>query len=281
VAAAFGASLAMLGWSDGENVTVDYRFAEGQVERLDQLAVELTRLQVDVLVASGTAAVQPAMRATNTIPVIFSNVTAPLTYVDSLSRPAGNVTGTAQQDGPELVGKRVQLLKEVAPNVARLGYLTNLSIPEAVAQVPAIEDAATRLGLQTRVQDVRAFNDIEGAFGALRSWGADALDVVSYQPLASAYERVAQLAAQSGVPSIFSARTAVDFGGLMYYGPNQSDQGRIAARYVDRILRGARPSDLPVEIATTVEFVINIRAAQALTLAISPDVAALVSDWVQ
>jgi putative ABC transport system substrate-binding protein len=262
------------GWIEGQNIEIDYRFAGPNLEDVTLQASDLVRLQVDVIVAAGSIAIAGARKATATIPIVMATASDPLRvgYVSSLARPGGNVTGTSGGFQPELSSKGLELLKLIVPRLSRLANVTNGADPTAAIVNQDIELAASAAGVQVRLFDVRTIDDIEPAFARAVAWQADALNVSSNQPLNGEGERVAKLAAGYRLPAMYQTRMYVDRGGLMSYGTKPAEIWRRAAGYVDKILRGAHPGDLPVEKATTFEFVINLRAANAIGLAIPREV---------
>jgi ABC-type uncharacterized transport system substrate-binding protein len=268
---AFRQQLRELGYVEGQNIVIEYRWAEGRAERLPDLAAELVSLNVDVIVAGGTPAPLAAKHATRTIPIVMTAAGDPVGsgLVASLARPGGNVTGLSARS-PELGGKRLQLLKEVVPGLSRVAVLWNAANPYAALVVRETETAARTLGLQVQSLEVRGPDDFENALpGAIRG-RAGALIVVE-DPLTFLYlKRIAEFAAQNRLPATYGYREFAEAGGLMTVGPNLADLYRRAAIYVDKILKGAKPADLPVEQATKFELVINLKTAKALGLTIPP-----------
>ncbi len=271
--AAFRQGLRELGYVEGQNIAIEYRYAEGQPERLPDLAAELVGLKVDLIVASTTPASLAAGRATTTIPIVITNAGDPLGsgLVASLARPAGNITGLSLQH-PELTGKRLQLLQEVVPKLSRVAILWNSASPITPPQFTEAEAAAGVLGVQLESLEVRAPNDFERAFQAATRRRAGALLVLDDFFVFSHRRRIAALAAKSRLPSMYGLTGFAEAGGLMVYGPNLPDMYRRSATYVDRILKGAKPADLPVEQPTRFELVINLKVAKALGLTIPPSV---------
>lgn len=266
---AFRGGLRDLGYVEGQTVLIDYRWAEGQEQRLTDHAADLVRLKVAVIVTPGTPATMAARAATRTIPVVMTNVGDPVGsgIVASLARPGGNVTGLSLLDA-ELDGKRIELLKEAAPHLSRLAILWSANDPGMTLAFGRVETAARALGLALQNLGVREPAEFPRAFEAAGAGHADALFVTA-QPFTNQHRaQILDLVAKHRLPAIYTLRSFVDAGGLMSYGPSQADQYRRAATYVDRILKGAQPADLPVEQPTKFELVINLRAARALGLTI-------------
>jgi putative tryptophan/tyrosine transport system substrate-binding protein len=264
---AFRQGLHELGWVEDRNVYIEYRFAEGRVDRLPALADELVRLKVDIIVASPTPSALAARNATRTIPIVGMSLTEPVAVglVASLARPGGNVTGLTYGVDTEIFGKQLQLLKEVIPNVRRVAVLSNPgSSPAQPLVLERVRSAARSLGLPLQMLEVREPNDFEPAFGAMVKEHADAL-LLSGDPIFFVHrKRLAALALKSRLPSMSTQWQWVDAGGLLSYGPSLPDQWGRAATYVDKILRGAKPSDLPIEQPAKFELVINLRTAREL-----------------
>jgi putative ABC transport system substrate-binding protein len=261
--------LRQLGWVEGQNLTIERRFSEGRVERFPAFAAELVRLNVDVIVTSATPATLAAKNATTTIPVVMAAVGDPVGagLVGSLARPGGNITGLSLLN-PAASVKRVELLKEILPGVTRLGVLGNRTNPWTTLMVREVEVAARALGMQLQRVEVERSTDFEAAFGAAPRGRAAALLVLE-DPLLYAYRStIVGLAAKNRLPAAYGVREFVDAGGLMSYGASLPDLGRRAATYVDKILKGAKPADLPVEQPTRFELVINLKTAKALGLTI-------------
>jgi ABC-type uncharacterized transport system substrate-binding protein len=269
---AFRQGLRALGYVEGQNFAGEYRWAHGQVEALPALAAELVRLPVDLLFVGSTAASLAARDATQTIPIVFVGVADPVGagLVASLARPGGNLTGRSFQNA-ELGPKRLELLREVSPRqVSRVGVVFNPLDAANVLGIRELEGAARALGITLRLVDVRSPDEFEGAFARIASEGVDAV-VVSSGPLTNSHvKEIVHLTARTQLPAIYGRREFVDAGGLMSYAVDSLDQYRRAATYVDKILKGTKPADLPVEQPTTFELVINLKAAQALGLTIPP-----------
>jgi putative ABC transport system substrate-binding protein len=268
---AFRQGLRDLGYVEGQNVIIEFRFADGKYDRLSSLATELVRHRVDVIMAFTIPATRAAKNATTAIPIIFAQVLDPVGagLVTSLARPGANVTGVSIMV-EELSGKYLELLKEVAPRISRVAVLWEPDQPAGALLLRQIEKAATSLGVQLQPLTVRDPNDLESAFSSVAKMRADAILVLPSSLFNLHRHRLAALAASSRVPAMFVRREFVDAGGLMSYSPNFADQARRAATYVDRILRGAKPADLPIERPTKFDLVINLKTAKALGLTISP-----------
>jgi putative tryptophan/tyrosine transport system substrate-binding protein len=274
---AFLEGLRDLGYVEGRNLVIEYRDAEGNAERLPALAAALVALKVDVIVAAaGTPQALAAKQATRTIPIVFIGAGDPVTsgLVTSLARPGGNVTGLSSL-GPELVGKRLEQLKQAVPGVSRVAVLRQ---PGALGErtdkdmLKGAEVAARALGLRLQVVEARGPEDLDRAFSDMTRARADALTVLPSSMFFSEQSRLVDLAAKTRLPTVYPWREFVDVGGFMAYGANFADLYRRAAVHVDKILKGAKPGDLPVEQPTTFELVINLKTAKALGLTIPPSV---------
>jgi putative ABC transport system substrate-binding protein len=264
---AFVQRLRDLGWIEGRNVAVEYRWAEGRTERFAEIAAELVRLKVDVIVTSAAGAVA-AKQATAMIPIVFPNAQDPVGsgLVASLARPGGNVTGLSNLSA-DLAGKRIELLREVVSHLRRLAILANVDNAGAVLEMGDAQSAAGKLGLEVITLEVRRAEDIANAFAAVEG-RADALYVVG-DALTTTYRlRIGILALGSRLPTMHSTRSNVEAAGLMSYGPDFQSQYRRAADFVDKLLRGAKPADIPVEQPTKFELVVNLTTAKALGLTI-------------
>jgi len=268
---AFRQGLRELGWVEGQNVLIEYRFAEGRLERLPGLAEELVRLKVDVIAASPTPAALAAKNATRTIPIVGMSLTEPVGVglVASLARPGGNVTGVAYGFDTDIFGKQLELLKEVIPKVRRVAVLSNPgNSPAQPLIMSSVEGAARSLGLQLQLLEARGPGEFDSAFAVMAKERAGAL-LVTGDPMFFLHRaRLAELAVKNRLPSMSTQGQWVEAGGLMSYGPSFPDLYRRAATYVDKILKGARPADLPIEQPTKFELVINLKTAQALGLTI-------------
>jgi putative ABC transport system substrate-binding protein len=267
-----------LGYIEGKNIAIEYRIAEAKLDRLPQLVAELVRLKVDIIVvAGGVVPIQAAKNATKTIPIVMAGVGAdPVEegLVESLARPGGNVTGLTSLNR-ELGGKRLELLKEAVPKVARVAVLYDPGTPTNIRDVKEVLPAAARgLGLTVRSWEVRGTDGFEKVFSGLRKERPDGL-YVSPSPLMNANQkRTVGFALKSRLPSVYGNREGVNAGGLMYYGADLADRYPRAAYYVDRILKGAKPADLPVQQATKFELVINLKTAKQNGVTIPPNVLA-------
>jgi putative tryptophan/tyrosine transport system substrate-binding protein len=271
---AFLQGLRDLGYVEGKNINIEYRYDEGKPERLQALAEELTRLKVDILMGMDTSAAQAAKKSTTSIPVIFTTGGSPIAsgLVPSLARPGGNVTGVTI-NSPELVGKRLELLKEAVPKVSRFGFLSDADSASIKAMFNEAQGAAKVLGVQFQSVEVKGPKpDIEGAFRTMIKERLGAL-VTEAPPLISFHRvKIVQLAAQYRIPAIYTGQQWTNAGGLMSYGASRTDPYRRVAVYVDKILKGTKPADLPVEQPTKFEFVINLKTAKALNLTIPQSV---------
>jgi putative tryptophan/tyrosine transport system substrate-binding protein len=264
--AVFVQRLRELGWIEGRTVAIEYRWAEARSENFAGIAAEFVRLKVDVIVTGGNAAVA-AKQATSVVPIVFLLVDPVGTgLVATLARPGGNITGVSNQQ-TDLAGKRLELLREVVPGLRRLAIMANVGAPHAALEMDDVQAAARTLGLEVANFEIRRAEDIALAFDTLKGH-ADALYVVG-DALTTTYQiRINTLALAARSPTIFSQREQVEAGGLMSYGPNFPDLFRRAGDYVDKILRGAKPADIPVEQPTKFDFIINLTTAKALGLRI-------------
>ena len=283
---AFLQGLRDLGYVEGRNVVIEYRDAEGKLERLPALAAELVALKVDVILAEGgTLGPRVAMQATTTIPIVIAAAGDPVGsgLVTSLARPGGNVTGLAGV-GSDLVGKRLELLKQAVPGVDRVAVLRQpTALGERVAKdmLKAADVAARTMGVQPQFIEARGPDEFARAFSDMTSARAGALTVLPSAMFLREHRRLVDLAAKNRLPAVYTSREFVDAGGLMSYGANQSDLFRRAATYVDKILKGAKPGDLPIEQPTKFELVINLKTAKDLGLTIPPSVLARADDLIQ
>ena len=264
----FRQGLRDLGYVEGESIILEYRFAEGRFDRLPELAAELVRLKVDVILADGGQATAAAQQASETIPIVFPAVPDPVGQglVANLAQPGGNTTGLSVQD-PELMGKRLELLKEAVPGVTRVAYLWHAARigPRALQE---LETAARSLGVQLQPVEVREPYPFDQAFATMAEAQAEALITLPSGVFGTRSTQIVDLAAQTRLPAIFPEREFVEAGGLMAYGPSVKANFHRTAVYVDKILKGTKPADLPVEQPTKFEFVINLKTAQALGLTI-------------
>ena len=274
-AEAFRQGLRELGYVEGKSIVIEYRHAEGKYDRLPSLAAELVRLNVDIIVTASTPAAQAGQQATRSIPIVMTNVSDPVEsgLVSSLARPGGNVTGLSLMH-PDLSGKRLELLKEIIPKVSRVAVLSNSSNPIIPPLLRETEAAARALGVQLQVVEVRGPTEFDSAFSAMTRDRAGALVVLPDGIFQNERRRIAAFAAKGRLPAMYAWREAVDAGGLMAYGVSITDLDRRAATYVDKILKGRKPADLPVEQPKKFEFIINLKAAKQIGLTIPPNVLA-------
>jgi putative tryptophan/tyrosine transport system substrate-binding protein len=269
---AFRQGLRELGWVEGQNIVIDYRYAEGRVDRLPDLAAELVRLKVDLLVSWGTQGVAAAKDATDTIPIVMIAVRDPIGIglIESLARPGGNVTGVSGYAGLEIVAKQLELLKETVPKIRRVAILSNPTNAYHQLAIREVNSQARSLSVQLQLLEARDPTEFEGVFAAMAKERAGALLVLSDAVLNSHGTLLADLAARSRLPAAYGVRESVEAGGLMSYGPSFLDLFRRSTTFVDKILKGAKPADLPVEQPTKFELVINLRAAKAIGLEVPP-----------
>jgi putative ABC transport system substrate-binding protein len=267
---AFLRALRELGWVEGQNLIIEYRWAEGKVERLPDLAAELVRRKVDLIVAPAGSAALAAKNATSSIPIvmIFPSDPVEMGLVASLSRPGGNITGTTFTPGPEIFGKQLQILKEAIPHVSRVAILWNPADPSFALQMRELEGAARSLRIRLQHVEARGPEEFASAFAAMARERADALLVNGTSTFLAHRATLAELAVKGRLPTMYSFRENVEAGGLMAYAVNMADFVGRAAVYVDKILKGAKPADLPVEQPTKFELVINLKTAKALGLTI-------------
>jgi putative ABC transport system substrate-binding protein len=263
--------LRTLGWREGQNIVLEYRWAEGQASRLPPLADELVRLPVDVLMVVGTPTIRAAQHATSTIPIVIISAGDPVAMglVDDLARPGGNITGVGGMV-PELSGKLLELLTEAVPGVTRMAILEDSTNPRTARMARATERVAQALGVHTQHLGVWLPDQFEPAFKAARREGAGALVVLPSDVAASHQSEIAALALQNGLPAIFWSEQFAEVGGLMAYGPSWPHLWQRAAAQIDKILKGAKPADLPVERPMKFELVVNLKTAQTLGLSIPP-----------
>ncbi len=271
---AFREGLRELGYAEGQSIAIEYRWAEGKLERLPDLAAELVRLKVDVIVTATTSGVQAARRATSTIPIVMAAVGDPVVtgLVASLARPGGNITGLSLLS-PELSGKRLELLREAVPKLSPVAVLWNSANPAMILSFRETQTAAQVLGVSLQSWEVQGDpQDFERAFSMISKERPHAL-VVVLDPFTILHRsRIVELAAKHRLPAMYDVRAFVEAGGLMSYGPSVPDMYRRAATYVDKILKGAKPAELPVEQPTRFELVINLKTAKALGLTIPQSV---------
>jgi putative ABC transport system substrate-binding protein len=272
---AFREGLRELGHVEGKNILIEYRHAEGKLDRLPALAAELVRLKVDVIVSAGPPPTRSAKQATVTIPIVMGFDDDPVGsgFAASLARPGGNITGLSTLS-PEISGKQLELLREIVPKLSRVAVLGNVSQPGIPQALREINLAADAVRVQIQFLEVREPKDIETAFRAAIKERADAVLVLAGPVLASQRKQVAELAAKSRLPAIYNRPEFVEEGGLVFYGVSYTDLFRRAATYVDKILKGAKPADLPIEQPKKFEFIINLKAAKQIGLTIPPNVLA-------
>ncbi|HXL09657.1 MAG TPA: ABC transporter substrate-binding protein, partial [Candidatus Bathyarchaeia archaeon] len=270
---AFRQGLRELGYVEGKNIVIEWRSTEGKFERQSELAAELVHLKVDVIVSSGPTMTRAAKEATATIPIVMAQDSDPVEngFVASLARPGGNITGLSVLS-PELSGKQLELLKEIVSKLSRVAVIGNSNEPANPKTLKEIELVAGSFGVQLQPLDVRGSKDIETAFRAATKAHADALIVLASAIVTDHRTKIANLALKSRLPAIYSSSIWVDDGGLMSYGTSLNDLSRRAATYVDKILKGAKPANLPVEQPTKFEFIINLKAARQIGLTIPPNV---------
>ena len=272
---AFRQGLRELGYVEGKNIFIEWRSAEAKLDRLPELAAELVRLKVDVIVTAGPAPTRAAKGATSTIPVVMAFDSDPVGngFVASLARPGGNITGSSTLN-PELSGKRLEILKETVPKLSRVAVFGTSTFPGTGANLKEVERAAAALKVKLQYLDVLSHKDIETAFRAATKERAEAILFLGSVVYTDKRTELAELAAKNRLPAIYSRSDHVEDGGLMSYGSNPNDLYRRAATYVDKILKGRTPADLPVEQATKFEFIINLKAAKQIGLTIPPNVLA-------
>jgi len=272
---AFRQRLREHGYVEGKNIVIEYRYAEGKLERLPDLAAELVRLKVDVIVTAAGPAISAAKKASATIPIVFATAADPVGsgYVSSLARPGGNITGLSLM-APDLDGKRLELLKEAFPKVARVAFLWNSGGIRGNLSLTEMEAVAKALGLKLQSLPVRSLDDFESAFAQAKREGAQAL-ITSVNPLIANQQRqVLDFAAKNRLPAMYPFSEFAEAGGLMSYGPNITDLFRRAADFVDKILKGTKPADLPVEQPTKFEFLVNLKTAKQIGMTIPQKVMA-------
>jgi putative tryptophan/tyrosine transport system substrate-binding protein len=272
---AFQQELRDLGYIEGQNITIEYRSTEGMAERLPNLVAELVQLKVDIIVVGGSPATQAAKNATKTIPIVMTNATDPvgIGLVASLAHPGGNVTGLSNV-GSDLGGKQLELLKEAFPKVSRVAVLWDSANPGNALWLGEMKVAAVALRTTLQPVNVHGLNDFERALSAIKKEHASALSALRNAVTNNYRRRIVDFAAKSRLPAMYPDSEFVEVGGLMSYGPNFADLFRRAAMYVDKILKGAKPADLPVEQPTKFELVINLKAAKQIGLTIPPNVLA-------
>jgi putative ABC transport system substrate-binding protein len=279
--AAFVQRLRELGWIEGRTVAIEYRWAEGRSKRFAEIAAEFVRLKVDVILATGTAPALAAKQATGDIPVVFALAGDPVGtgLVASLARPGGNVTGQSNQ-AIDVADKKVELLREVVPGLRRLAILANVGYPGGALEISEIHEAARKLGLDVVTSEIRRAEDIAPVIEALKG-SAEAIYIVGDPLVNTNRVRINTLALAARLPTIYVQREPVEAGGLMSYGPNFPDLFRRAAEYVDKILRGAKPADLPVEQPTKFELIINLATAKGLGITLPPTLLARADEVIE
>ena len=272
---AFRQGLRELGYVEGKNIVIEQRYAEGKFDRLPALAAELVRLKVDIIVTAGPQTTRPAKQATSTIPIVMAQDPDPVGngFVASLARPGGNITGLATF-APELSGKQLELLKETVPKLSHVAVFGTSINPGNAQNLREVELAAKAFGVKLQYLDVLSPKDFETAFRAPSKGLADAVLMLPGSVLGLQRAQLADLAVKSRLPAIYPQAEFTEAGGLMYYGTNTPDLFRRAATYVDKILKGAKPADLPVEQPTKFEFIINLKAAKQIGLTVPPNVLA-------
>jgi putative ABC transport system substrate-binding protein len=278
----FVQALQQLGWIEGKNIVLEIRYADNRLDRLPEMAAELVRLKVDVIVASGTLAPLAAKQATTTIPIVMGAAGDPVGsgLVTSLARPDGNVTGLSLMS-PDLAGKRLELLKELLPRISRVAVIWNAANPYPAQVFRETENAARTLGIEVQSLEVKSPDDFDRVFESARLKRPDALITVEDPLTANYLKQISDFAAANKLPSIYGFREFVAVGGLMSYGVSLSDLYKRAAIYVDKILKGAKPSDLPVEQPTKFELVINLKTAKALGLTVPPSLLARADEVIE
>ncbi len=272
---AFRQGLRKLGYVEGKNIVIEYRYADGKRDRLPSLASELVRLKIDVIVSGGSSVTGPAKEATVTIPIVMTNDPDPVGngFVASLARPGGNITGLSTL-GPELTGKRLEILKETVPKLARVAVLGNLTESGNAQALREVDFAAGSLGVKLQYVDVQQSKDIETSFRAASNGRADGVLLLASTILLARRTEVTDLAVKGRLPAIYLRPEFVEDGGLMSYAASLTELSRRAATYVDKILKGAKPADLPVEQPKKFELIINLKAAKQIGLTIPPNVLA-------
>src|SRR5712671_3640087 len=280
---AFEEGLRSLGYRVGENVVIEYRFANGEMERLPALAADLVRLGVDIIVSGNNVNTVAAMKATTTIPIVMASSADPVSagLVASLARPGGNVTGIAQDTGGEQHAKRLELLKDALPNLTRVGILWNPDFAPNQDRLTSIREAAPALGLTLVPVEARGLDALEQAFATMVRERAQMLEVLSDGVLFNCREQIGVMAVRNPLPAIAAAREYAEAGLLLTYGIDLRDQFRQSVVFVDRIFKGAKPSDLPVEQPTKFELVMNLKTAKALGLDVPPTLLARADEVIE
>ena len=272
-----------LGWIEGQNIIIEWRFGGGHAERLPALAAELVRLRVELIVVPSTPTALAARNATTTIPLVTvgGNDPVALGFAASLARPGGQFTGLTSSSGPEIAGKQLGLLKEAVPKATRIAVLWNPTTQGNALALKEAEAAARGLGVELHILEARSIGDFDAAFAAMAAKRAGALHVLGDVMFVAQRARLAALATKAHLPAMYSQRDYVEDGGLMSYGPKITENFRRAASYVDRILKGAKPGDLPIERPTAFELVVNLKTAKALGLTMPQTLLARVNEAIQ
>jgi putative tryptophan/tyrosine transport system substrate-binding protein len=270
---AFRQGLRERGYVEGKNTVVEWRYPEGSADRLPALVADLVQRKVQVIVVAGATATQAVKNQVSTIPIVMTNVSDPvgLRLVEGLAKPGGNITGLTNV-APELGSKRLELLKELVPNLSRVAVLGDPGSPAYAPQIKGITAAAGAIGLDLQLVEVRDSNDLESAFASISKARADGLIALQNPTITRLATRIAELAAKARLPAMYPQREFVEAGGLISYGPDIPDLHRQAAYFVDRIVKGAKPADLPVEQPKKYELAVNLRSAKQIGLTISPHV---------
>src|SRR5205809_2133093 len=279
---AFRQGLRELGYVEGKNIVIEWRFAEGKADRLPALAAELVRLKVDIIITAGPQVTRPAKEATSTIPIVMAQDPDPIGngFVASLARPGGNITGLATL-APELSGKQLELMKEIVPRLSRVAVLGTSTRPGNAQSLKETELAAGAFGVKLQYLDILGHKDIETAFRAASKGRANAVLVLTSAVAISQRTQITDLAVKNRLPAIYDGAEFVEDGGLMTYSASQNDLYRRAATYVDKILKGAKPGDLPVEQPTKFELVVNQKTAKVLDLTVPPSLLARADEVVE
>jgi putative ABC transport system substrate-binding protein len=270
---AFRQGLRVLGYLEGQNIAIEWRFADGKLDRIPDLAAEIVSLKVDVIVTTGGPPTRAAMNATSSIPIVMINISDPvaLGFVSSLAKPGGNVTGLSSVQ-VELGGKRLELLKEIIPKLSRVGVLVNREVPGYIVQMKEVKLAAQVLGLQLQELETRGRDDLEKVFISITNRRVGGITGLTNPTFTMLQGRIAELALKNRLPTIYGDARFPEAGGLMSYGPNSLDMWRRAAVFVDKIMKGTKPADLPVEQPMKFDFVINLQTAKKIGLNIPQSV---------
>jgi putative ABC transport system substrate-binding protein len=271
-----------LGWIDGKNIAFEYRYSEGNNDRLPALIADLVRLKVDIIVTSVTNDTLAAKNATTEIPIVMAAAGDPVAtgIVDSLGRPGGNITGLSQMN-PDLTAKRLEVLKEIAPDISSMAVLLNPEDPISLLGWKEIQRAANGLGIGAQAIEIRSTSDLEKNFSVIAAAHFNALAMMPNPVFVTNLKSIADFAIQNRLPSMFHLREFVDVGGLVSYGVDRSDLYRRAATYVDKILKGASPADLPIEQPTKFDLAINVKTAKALGLTVPPSLRVLADEVIE